>query len=141
MYKKILIPVDLDDPNTMRASFAAAQHLLKGSEDVIIRLINVQHIVPLSIMGYLPPDFDEAIAEQAERKFSAITSEWQLPENRISKIIRNGTVYDEILAEAHDWGADIIIVGSHKPSMSTYLLGSNSAIITQHAKCSVLVVR
>ncbi len=141
MYKKILSPVDLEDPDTMSKTFVAAQQLLKESESALIRLVNVQHIVPISIMGYLPPYFDEAITEENERKFSMVTSGSQLPENRISKTIRNGTVYDEVLAEASDWGADIIIVGSHKPSMSTYLLGSNAATITRHAKCSVLVVR
>ena len=45
------------------------------------------------------------------------------------------------LAEAEDWGADLIVVGSHRPTMATYLLGSNAKTIVRHAKCSVLVVR
>ena len=141
MYRKILIPADLDDPDTMRKAFEAAKELLKVSLGAHIRIINVQPIVPVSILNYLPPHFDEATSEAAKKKLSTTTSQWRLPENRISKTIRNGTVYDEVLAEANDWGADIIIVGSHKPSMSKYLLGSNAAVITRHAKCSVLVVR
>jgi universal stress protein F len=141
MFKKMLITVDLDDPDTMRKTFVAAQQLMKESANVEIRLINVQPIVPISIMGYLPPDFDEAVTKEAESKFAMIVSGSGLPEKTISKIIRNGSVYDEVLAEANDWGADIIIVGSQKPSMSMYLLGSNAATITRHAKCSVLVVR
>jgi hypothetical protein len=50
-------------------------------------------------------------------------------------------VYHEVLAEADAWGADLIIVGSHSPSMGTYLLGSNAQKIVRHANCSVLVVR
>ncbi|HDR2322894.1 TPA: universal stress protein, partial [Enterobacter roggenkampii] len=30
---------------------------------------------------------------------------------------------------------------SHKPDISTYLLGSNAAAVVRHAKCPVLVVR
>lgn len=141
MYMRILISIDLDDPDTMKKAFAAAQQLLQNSENALIRLINVQPIVPLSILGYLPPHFDEDISEEIERKFSMIASVSGLPENRISRIIRYGSVYDEVLAEANEWMADVIIVGSHKPSMSTYLLGPSAATITRHAKCSVLIVR
>jgi nucleotide-binding universal stress UspA family protein len=52
-----------------------------------------------------------------------------------------GSVYNEVLKEADRMAADLIVVGSHRPTMSTYLLGSNAAAIVRHAKCSVLVVR
>ena len=38
-------------------------------------------------------------------------------------------------------GYDLIVVGSHRPAMATYLLGSNASTIVRHAPCSVLVVR
>ena len=56
-------------------------------------------------------------------------------------MVRTGGVYPEVLAEAQDWGADLIVIGSHRPAMSTYLLGSNAKTIVRHAKCSVLVLR
>ena len=37
--------------------------------------------------------------------------------------------------------SDLIVVGSHRPSMATYLLGSNASTIVRHARSSVLVVR
>ena len=55
--------------------------------------------------------------------------------------LRLGSVYNEVLKEADSVAADLIVVGSHRPTMSTYLLGSNAATIVRHAKCSVLVVR
>ena len=59
--------------------------------------------------------------------------------NEITKSL--GGVYPEVLAEAKECGADLVVVGSHRPSMSTYLLGSNAKTIVRHAICSVLVVR
>ncbi|MCC2654076.1 MAG: universal stress protein UspA, partial [Microvirga sp.] len=47
----------------------------------------------------------------------------------------------EVLDEAEQTGADLVVVGSHRPTMATYLLGSNASTIVRHAKCSVLVVR
>jgi nucleotide-binding universal stress UspA family protein len=58
-----------------------------------------------------------------------------------SHAVRMGAVSDEVLSEAEIWGADLIIIGSHSPSMSTYLLGSNAQKIVRYANCSVLVVR
>ena len=54
---------------------------------------------------------------------------------------RAGGIYHELLREACQWGADLIVVGSHRPVMSDYLLGSNAKTIVRHAQCSVLVVR
>ena len=36
---------------------------------------------------------------------------------------------------------DLIIIGSRRPSVKTYLLGSNAAAIVRHANISVMVVR
>jgi len=54
---------------------------------------------------------------------------------------RTGGASDEVLAEARFWGADLIIIGSHNPSIRTHLLGSNAEKIVRHANCSVMVVR
>ena len=52
-----------------------------------------------------------------------------------------GTVYEEILRAAERIGADLIVMGSHRPELKDYLLGSNAANVVRHARCSVLVVR
>lgn len=47
-----------------------------------------------------------------------------------------------ILDEAEDWGADLIVVGSHGyRAWERFLLGSVSQSVVSHAKCSVDVVR
>jgi len=47
-----------------------------------------------------------------------------------------------ILDEAEDWGADLIVVGSHGyRAWERFLLGSVSQSVVSHAKCSVEVVR
>ena len=47
-----------------------------------------------------------------------------------------------ILDEAENWGADLIVVGSHGyRAWERFLLGSVSQSVVSHAKCSVEVVR
>jgi len=47
-----------------------------------------------------------------------------------------------IFEEAEDWGADLIVLGSHGyRAWERFLLGSVSQAVVSHAKCSVEVVR
>ena len=53
-----------------------------------------------------------------------------------------GTAKGVILDEAEKWGADLIVLGSRGlGALDRFLLGSVSHAVTQHAKCSVEVVR
>jgi nucleotide-binding universal stress UspA family protein len=59
----------------------------------------------------------------------------------VEAIVRFGSVYKEILAYAKTIGADLIVMGSHEPSVGDYLLGGNAARVVRHATCSVHIVR
>lgn len=48
---------------------------------------------------------------------------------------------DEILALCEKENFDVIVIGSHKPGISTQLLGSNAESVLRYAKVPVLVVR
>ena len=106
-----------------------------------MRLVNVQPVVPATFMEYVPADFDVEQAKRAQEALDAIIASIDLPAERKSAAARAGGIYHELLEEAADWGADLIVVGSHRPVMSDYLLGSNAKTIVRHAQCSVLVVR
>jgi nucleotide-binding universal stress UspA family protein len=55
--------------------------------------------------------------------------------------VLHGRVYDEIIVAANRLGTDVIVIGSHRPELSDYLLGPNAARVVRHAKQSVFVVR
>jgi nucleotide-binding universal stress UspA family protein len=140
MYKKILVPVDLGEAEMTQLAVDAALPMAKaaGAE---LRVLSVQPLVPIAFVDYIPPNFDDEMRVSAEKGLSELCSKLDLPKERVSWTVRFGAVYPEVLAEAEDWGADLIVVGSHRPTMATYLLGSNAKTIVRHAKCSVLVVR
>lgn len=140
MFKKILVPVDLAEPETSTPALAEASELAVASGGEL-RLVNVQSLLPATFMDYVPAGFDEEQKTRAEAALTELTTSLKLPAERISSTVRIGGVYPEILAEAEAWGADLIVIGSHRPAMSTYLLGSNAKTVVRHATCSVLVVR
>lgn len=60
----------------------------------------------------------------------------------VSSEVRRGGAAQSIVETAKEWGADLIIVGSHGYGFwSRALLGSVSNSVVHHAPCSVLVVR
>jgi nucleotide-binding universal stress UspA family protein len=106
-----------------------------------VRLVYVRSIVPVTYMEFVPPTFDSEQQADTERNLASIAEGVALPRDRVSSVVRLGSVYAEVLDEAERIGADLVVVGSHRPTMATYLLGSNAAAIVRHARSSVLVVR
>ena len=140
MFKTILVPVDIEDVETARPALDRAVALAEASGGTV-RLIYVRSLVPVSYMEFVPPDFDAAQQEQSTNRLAALAGGVRLPKARVSSVVTLGGVYHDVLKEAETIGADLIVVGSHRPTMATYLLGSNAASIVRHAKCSVLVIR
>lgn len=140
MFRTILVPVDLAEPEMSVKAIDVAVSLAQNSGGAL-RLVNVQQFLPATYMDYVPADFDEKQREWAEAEMAKIAGRIDLPTERVSTKVRVGGIYPEILAEAEEWAADLIVIGSHRPAMSTYLLGSNAKTVVRHAKCSVMVVR
>jgi nucleotide-binding universal stress UspA family protein len=58
------------------------------------------------------------------------------------KRVRAGDPKSLIIDEAQEWGADLIVVGSHgHTGIKRWLLGSVAQSVVSHAPCSVYVVR
>ena len=140
MFRTILVAVDLAEMNIAKPALEKAAALAEQSGGAM-RLVNVQTLLPATFMDYVPADFDQQMKENAETSLRQIAEKVPLPHERVSWVVRVGGVYPEILAEADACGADLIVIGSHRPAMSTYLLGSNAKTVARHAKCSVLIVR
>lgn len=60
----------------------------------------------------------------------------------VETAVREGDPRSAIVDEAGEWGADLIVVGSHgRTGVKRWLLGSVAGAIVSHAPCSVEVVR
>jgi nucleotide-binding universal stress UspA family protein len=140
MFRRILLAVDLADEAEPPKGLDEALELVKSGGGAL-RLVNVQPLLPATFMEYVPADFDAEQERRAQDALAAIAAKIALPADRLSIAVASGGIYHELLREASDWGADLIVVGSHRPVMSDYLLGSNAKTIVRHAQCSVLVVR
>lgn len=141
MFKRILVPVDVREADVAQEAIAAALALAKayGGD---MRLIHVASpIIPGSPMAVIPQSVYDEIGVYEKAQLETMAGSIDLPKGRVSVVVRIGGVYPELLAEAEDWRADMIVVGAHRRSMATYLLGSTAAALSRHAKCTVMIVR
>jgi nucleotide-binding universal stress UspA family protein len=140
MYKRILVPVDLTEPEFAKPAIDTAIELARASGG-IVRVVNVLPMTPVMLAEYVPADFDEQQRQSAEEAMATIAKESGLESARFSTVVRQGGIYHEVLEEAKLLPADLIVMSSHRPAMKTYFLGSNAGHVVRYAKCSVLVVR
>jgi universal stress protein G len=143
MYKNILVPIDLADPELAKPAVATAL-MMTGESDGTIRLVNVLPLTPVMLAEYVPPDFEMQQRKAAEDALAIVVKEAGLDPARLSSTVRQGGIYQEILEEANRIHADLIVMSSHRPqrhAVRTYFLGSNAGHVVRYAKCSVLVVR
>jgi nucleotide-binding universal stress UspA family protein len=140
MYKKILVPIDLTDPEYARPAIETAVSMARASGGTV-RLLNVLPMTPVMLAEYVPPDFDVQQRKSAEETIAVVAKETGLDPAQISAAVRQGSIYHEILDEAQSMDADLIVMCSHRPAMRTYFLGSNAGHVVRYAPCSVLVVR
>jgi len=141
MFRRILLPIDVAEPEIAKEAIEAATALAKAF-DAQLRLIHVASpIVVASPMAVIPQTVYDELGAYEKSELQRLADPIDRPKGTISTVVRIGAVYPELLSEAEDWGADLIIVGAHKRSMATYLLGSSAAAIVRHAACTVMVVR
>jgi nucleotide-binding universal stress UspA family protein len=140
MFRSIIVPVDLSEVELSRPAIAAAVAMAKESGGRVT-LVNVVPIMPVMMLDTVPVSYETEVAEKAQVSLGELAATIDLPRDRISALVRIGGVYHEVLDVAAKESADLVLVGSHRPAMATYLLGSNATAIVRHANCSVLVLR
>ena len=141
MYKHILLPIDLNAESSWVKALPTAMELCK-TFGATLHLMAVVPDFGMSIVSqYFPAGTEERMRKDAADRLRAFVRE-HVPEGvQTQDIIAEGSIYREILAAAADIAADLIVMGSHRPEVSDYLLGANAARVVRHANCSVMVVR
>jgi nucleotide-binding universal stress UspA family protein len=129
MFKKILVPVDLDYPEVADKAMEIAKGLA-ASEGAALTVISIQPLV-IDESGHPPPDYQPKMDAYMVKQGGNMTG--------ILKV--GGSISAEIRYAADELGTDLIVMGSHDPHFTDYLIGSNAAHVALHTPCSALVVR
>lgn len=144
---KVLVAID-----DSHCSGAAVESILNRNwtSETIFRVVMVAEPIYLEY-GYVAGHVADRLVE-AERQLVdyckknvdtkvALMRE-RLGVDRVDGQVIQGSIADSIIAEAKQWEADLIIVGSHgRRGFQKFLLGSVAEKVVGHAPCSVEVVR
>ena len=141
MFNDILIPIDLNDDSSWSKSLPTAVAFCRqfGSN---LHVVTVLPDFGMSIVGqFFPAGYDKTVAAQVLEQLHGFVREHVPEDIQVQHIVAKGTVYEQILQVGQKIDADLIVLASHRPELSDYLLGPNAARVVRHADCSVMVVR
>lgn len=147
--KRILVPVDLAHASSWQRALpeAFAQAQAFGAEVTVMTVVpdilaglDWRYAIRGETGGSGEFDLRELVAD-ANTRLEQIVAEHAPKGMKVGTIVRHGTIYEQILKVADEIGADQIIMAAHRPSLTDYLLGPNTARVVRHARCSVQVLR
>jgi nucleotide-binding universal stress UspA family protein len=141
MYKHILVAIDMNDEGGWRRPLlAGVEHARKFGAELTV--LTVLREVEAMVRAQVAPLGYELFVADLENKLAACVREVNAHDLHPKLVVRHGaSIYNEILVLAKEAGTDLIVVGSHRPAMKDYLLGTNAGRVVRHASCSVLVAR
>ncbi len=140
MFKKILVPIEVDYPDTAKAVYqkAAAHAKLSGAE---IQLVSV---MPGFGMPLVASYITEEVRQEAAARFKESVKQF-IKENcdeNVSFKIRTGKNWEEIIKAADKWGADLIVVyHNRRRDINEIFSNTCSQRVADNANCSVLRLR
>jgi nucleotide-binding universal stress UspA family protein len=137
MFKSIMIPVDLENPESADGSVRFAAERLAG-DDVKLTLVGVTGSAP-SAAAHNPAEFKEnleALATRLSALHGVAIEAKAMHDNDVATHLGAALVDTSIQLEA-----DLIVMTSHVPGVIEHVFSSNAGYVASHAKCSVVVLR
>jgi len=134
MYEKILVPMALDHGISQHTLEVARALSAEGAE---IIALHVYEMPQGSVSAYLDEDI---VAEAYRSAANLLREKTEGIEGVTAKIVKGHTARTIIDFANHN-DVDCIVIGSHKPDISDYFLGSTASRVVRHAGCAVHVHR
>jgi nucleotide-binding universal stress UspA family protein len=137
MFKNIVVPVDLAHQEQLERALSVAADLAKHYA-ADLHCLGVTTSTPGPV-AHNPSEFADKLSAFAKQ-----VSEKQGIEFKAHAYNSHDPAVDldETLMKAmNELGADLAVMGSHKPGLPEHIFASNAGYLASHATISVLVVR
>jgi nucleotide-binding universal stress UspA family protein len=139
---KILAAIDnSSSTGAVLKAIAAQAQPQKTSVRVLHVLQPVSSAVPPQMSPGYAPEL-EPFAKPAKELLAEAEKTLAASGFKVETMLKKGDVRESIIDTAEEWGADLILLGSHNRSGAhRFLLGSVAESIARYAPCSVEIVR
>ena len=139
MYRNILVPVDLDQPETWTGALAVASPLAKCISASLTLCTIVSDAKAIKQGQWLPISVEQLLFDaKARLEGVAATARNDLT---CEVEIAAGSIAGGVLEIANRIKADLILLVSHEPGTRDHLIAANAIRIARRASCSVLIAR
>lgn len=132
MYKKILIPVNLKHVEQSKKSLETACTLAK-QHGAKLYVLTVGHLIDDQNIHKRPEDDLPVLKKFVKDNVPGDVD--------AEAVLKAGSTSRKISETAEELGVDLIVMNSHNPKFTDYLIGSNAAHVALHSPCSVFIVR
>ena len=142
---KILLPVDESPFSALAIKVLLQQVRPKETEVLVLHVVDV--LATLSMYDSYGPAIEIEKIEQeresrAEELVKTVAESIRGAGFATTARVERGEPKRAIVDVAKEWGADLIMIGSHgRKGVDLFLLGSVSDAVARYALCSVLIVR
>lgn len=141
MFDKVLLPVDINHPESWELALPAARKC--AAPDGEIHLLGiVQDLGSALVASFLPKDFEQRAMETLKAGLSEIAERELSDYPRVEVHVAHGRIPETILRIAGSIKADLVVMASHPPhDLETMLVGSSTDKVVRNASIPVMVVR
>ena len=141
MFKKILMPIDLQATKLAeKAVKIATDEARKHGADLHILTVIPGFGMPM-VASFFPEGVMEEAVKQVGKELKKFVADTFPEDLKTIPLIAEGNPAEQVIQQANKLGVDLIIIPSHAKTTSQTLLGSCSAKVVEHAKCSVMVIK
>jgi nucleotide-binding universal stress UspA family protein len=111
-----------------------------GGRLVLFRAVGIPLGLPAEAYAMSPDSLEELLEREAKRYLEDLAT--GVPAGLVEAVhVHAGTPWRSICAAAHEFGVDLIVIGSHGYQGLDRLIGTTASKVVNHAECAVLVVR
>lgn len=142
MYKRILVPVDGSETSNKALVVALEMAALKGGTVRLVHAVDdLAHVAGYQYSAQLRTVVRDA-GQQILQRALAIADAAEVPaETRLLESAADSRLGELVAAEATQWGADLVVVGTHgRRGIKRALLGSGAEQVIRLSPVPVLAV-
>lgn len=141
MFKKILMPIDLQDTRlSAKAVKIAIDEARKHDAEIHVLTVIPDFGMPLVASFFPDSTMDKALKEVAQELKRYIAANFP-KDIKTQPHIGEGNPAEQVIQLTKKLGVDLIIIPSHAKTIQQVFLGSCAARVVDHVHCSVMVIK
>lgn len=142
-FSTVLVAIDFSDSSDSAFQMALSMAKIFSAQLLVVHVINE----PVDLRGFYVPHIsferlEEEIQEGAEKMMESFCRTHIVDFEDFQKIIVSGLPFEEIIAQAEEKSADLIVIGTHgRSGLDHVLFGSTAEKVVRKSAVPVLTVR